>query len=283
MAPIREIRQRKNRISNILQITKAMELVAAVKLQKAKTCVEQSRPYFTHLHEAVSSIVSLTKESDCRYLTAPAPGRKAVVALTSNRGLAGGYSSDVVRKIAEKNWKKEEVELYTIGKKGRENLEKRGYEICRDYSEAVQISKEEQIKALTHLLLQRFAGGEVSEIYVAYTSFQNTLAQKPQLIRLLPLNMPVTQAEKNEVRTPMNYEPKEEDVLEALIPQYISGMIYHAAAQAEASEHAARRKAMGAASENAREMADQLSAEYSKVRQNSITQELTEMIRGDAE
>lgn len=280
MAPIREIKKRKNSIASIRQLTKAMELVSTVKLQKTKKNANDSKPYFIQLHAVISSILSKTKEPDCKYLRQPISKTKAVIVMTSNRGLAGGYSTDVAKLITEKDWKKEELEIYTVGKKGREVLEKKGYKIIKDYSKIIQTPDYEEAKKITDILLQKFSDGTIAELYLAYTSFKNTVIQKPRLIRLLPVTMPVAENEKETVSIPMNYEPKEEEVLERIIPKYIFGMVYHAMTEAAASENAARMRAMDAASKNAKEITDKLSLQYNRVRQGSITQELTEIIAG---
>ena len=280
MATMRDIKRRKDSISSIQQITKAMKLVSTVKLQKTKTRAEQAKPYFDEMYAVITSVLSRSGEIDLRYLKPASEGRKVVIAVTSNRGLAGGYSANVVKKITSENLKKVDVDVYAVGKKGKEALEKKGYEIKKDYSDMMNDPRYEDAKEIGTTVLREFSEGRISEIYLAYTCFKNTVVHEPKLLKLLPIEMDTSKPSRGEALVLMNYEPKEEEALEIIIPKYINSIIYGALMEAAASENGARMQAMDSATSNAEEMINKLSLQYNRARQGSITQELTEIIAG---
>ena len=198
--------------------------------------------------------------------------------ITSNRGLAGGYNSNIVRLITGSDLKKEETVLYCLGKKGHEALERRGYQVAADYSEVMDEPKFYHAKNICSRVLEAFERGEISEIYLAYTSFKNTVVHIPKLLKLLPVELGET--ETQEQNTYMNYEPDAETALDMIIPKYITSLIFGALTESVASENGARMQAMDAATSNAEEMISDLSLKYNRARQSSITQELTEIIAG---
>ncbi|MCX4269069.1 MAG: ATP synthase F1 subunit gamma [Lachnospiraceae bacterium] len=279
MASMRDIQRRKNSIQSTGQITKAMKLVSTVKLQKARAKAEQARPYFEHMYNTVSSMLALSSDIDHPYLKAGESKKKAVIVVTSNRGLAGGYNSNIIKLITRGELKQEELKIYSVGRKGKEYLERRGYEMAADYSDVINEPIYKDAQEIGKAVLDAFKNGEVGEIYLAYTSFKNTVSHQPKLIKLLPVELDKTEAAENK-SIPMNYEPDEEEVLNIIIPKYICGLIYSALVEAVASENGARMQAMDSATSNAEEMIADLSLMYNRARQGSITQELTEIIAG---
>ena len=277
---MRDIKRRKESVASTGQITKAMKLVSTVKLQKAKTRAESNKPYFTMLYDTMCSILARTGKIDHRYLKPNASERKAVIAITSNRGLAGGYNNNVVKEIATA-FTPENTDIYALGKKGLEGLSRKGFSIVKDYSEvmneplygdAIQIGKN---------VLASYENGQVGEIYLAYTSFKNTVVQEPKLIKLLPIDVDeIMQDVEIDVLTPMNYEPEADEALDMIIPKYMNNILYGAFVEAVASENGARMQAMDSATKNADDMIADLSLKYNRARQGSITQELTEIIAG---
>ena len=280
MASMRDIQRRKNSISSIQQITKAMKLVSTVKLQKTKAQAESSKPYFDYMYETVTSILARSGYIDHKYLKPGNSKKKAVIVISSNRGLAGGYNSNVTKLITGSDLPKEELEIYTIGRKGKETLEKRGYEIKEDYSEVINAPMFSDAKEIGKKVLDDFSEDKVGEIYLAYTSFKNTVVHEPKLIKLLPVEFSETELKKDESRAMMNYEPEEEEALDIIIPKYMTSLLYGALVEAVASENGARMQAMDSATSNAEEIIDKLSLQYNRARQGSITQELTEIIAG---
>ena len=282
MASMRDIKRRKGSIQSTQQITKAMKLVSTVKLQRAKQRAEQSKAYFNCMYETVTSMLARTGGLNHPYLRAGQSGKKAVVVITSNRGLAGGYNSNVIKLITKGDFRKEDLEIYAIGKKGKDALQRGGYHIVADDPDIIEEPSYVDAMAITDQLLKSYADGEVGEIYLAYTGFKNTVVHEPTLLKLLPVDAAKEEesAQSTGSRAMMNFEPEDEEALNMIIPKYVTSLIYGGLVEAAASENGARMQAMDSATSNAEEMIDQLSLMYNRARQGSITQELTEIIAG---
>ena len=277
---MRDIKRRKESVQSTQQITKAMKLVATVKLQKARGKAESNKPYFNMLYDTICSILSMTKnvnhkslqESDCK--------KKAVIAVTSNRGLAGGYNSNIVKAILAADFSKEDTYIYAVGKKGIEGLSRKGYNIHKDYSEVINSPLFADATQMTKELLTQYSQGEIGEIYIAYTNFKNTVTQEAKLIKLLPISADDFEEVEVDDKLLMNFEPSPEEVLDMVIPKYMSNIIFGAFLESVASENGARMQAMDSATSNAEDMISSLSLKYNRARQSAITQELTEIIAG---
>ena len=282
MASMRDIKRRKGSIQSTQQITKAMKLVSTVKLQRAKQRAEQSKAYFNCMYETVTSMLAKSGSLNHPYLNKAESGKKAVIVITSNRGLAGGYNSNVVKLITQGDFRKDELEIYAIGKKGRDALNRNGYHIMEENSEIIEEPSYVDAMAISSKLLDAYAKGEISEIYLAYTGFKNTVVHVPTLLKLLPVEASAeAETEKEpESKAMMNFEPEDDEALDMIIPKYITSLIYGGLVEAVASENGARMQAMDSATSNAEEMIDHLSLQYNRARQGSITQELTEIIAG---
>lgn len=279
MASMRDIKRRKSSISSTQQITKAMKLVSTVKLQKARTRAEQTTPYFDYMYKTVSSMLAKSNNIDHPYLTPGESQKKAVVVITSNRGLAGGYNTNVVKLVTGMDWDKADLDIYAIGGKGAEILDRRGYHIAGSYPEIMEDPHYEDASALCKKVLDSFTSGEVGEIYLAYTHFKNTVSHEPKLIKLLPVEIS-EEIEEDDNLVMMNYEPNETEALNMIIPKYVTSLFYGALVEALASENGARMQAMDSATSNADELISDLTLKYNRARQGSITQELTEIIAG---
>lgn len=287
MASMKEIKRRRTSIQSTEQITKAMKLVSTVKLQKARVKAEKSKPYFSLMYETISNILSKTQNINHKYIN-PKKGKKAIIAISSNRGLAGGYNNNIIKLITS-NFQKEDTVIYAIGKKAKDGLEKKSYKIVADYSEVINEPLYQDAKDISRELLLAFEKGEISDIYIAYTQFKNTLVHIPTLLHLLPIKQnevkenfeETTGLEKiKESKAIMDYSPNEEEVLDAIVPKYMASIIFGALGQALASENGARMNAMDNATNNARELIDKLGLLYNRARQGAITQELTEIVAG---
>ena len=276
MASMRDIKRRKSSVQSTQQITKAMKLVSTVKLQRAKARAERSKAYFQSMYATMLSMLGRTANCNHPYLKPGISDKKAIILITSNRGLAGGYNSNVIKLITRGDFKKEELVIYPIGKKGKDAMHRGGYEISKDYSDMIEEPQYADAMRLCSDLLQDFAAGKIGEIYLAYTFFKNTVSQEPRLIKLLP----VEAEDEDEASAVMNFEPEDVDAIDMIIPKYISSLIYGGLKEAIASENGARMQAMDNATSNAEEMIDKLSLQYNRARQGSITQELTEIIAG---
>ncbi len=282
MASMRDIKRRKQSIQSTGQITKAMKLVSTVKLQRSKQIAENSRDYFDYMYNTVQSMLARSGEIDHPFVKGTNSSTKAVVMITGNRGLAGGYNSNVVKLITKGDLPKEDLLIYSIGKKGREAMNRNGYALAEDYSTMIDNPSYVDALRLTAVLLNAFKEGKLGEIYLAYTHFKNTVSHEPRLIKLLPVEISkeTDSMEEGTDNIPMNFEPEEMEALEMIIPKYVRSLIYGGMLEAAASENGARMQAMDNATSNAEEMIDKLTLQYNRARQGSITQELTEIIAG---
>lgn len=281
MASMRDIQRRKTSIQSTGQITKAMKLVSTVKLQKARGRAENTKPYFDLMYKTISSILARSENVSHKYLIGDAAKKKAVIAITSNRGLAGGYNNNIVKLIAgDTTFDKDSTVIYAIGRKGKDSLVRKGYEIKADFSDVINNPIYSDAMQICDKVLEAFTVGEIGEIYLAYTCFKNTVSQTPMMIKLLPVLAGSEESSEEDMITPMNYEPSEEEVLDLIIPKYISSLIFGALVEAVASENGARMTAMDSATSNAEDMIADLSLKYNRARQSVITQELTEIIGG---
>ena len=281
MASMRDIKRRKVSVQSTQQITKAMKLVSTVKLQRARATAERSKRYFDSMYKTVQSILARTGNIEHKFLQPGESSKKAVIVITSNRGLAGGYNSNIIKLITRhETWNKEDVEVYAIGSKGRDALARNGYTIRMDLSDIVEEPAYADAMQLSKTLLQSFEDGEIGEIYLAYTAFKNTVSHEPTLLKLLPVDRKEEEVSEEDSNVLMNFEPDEEGALDLLIPKYITSLIYGGLIEAVASENGARMQAMDSATSNAEEIIDDLTLKYNRARQSSITQELTEIIAG---
>ncbi len=280
MASMRDIKRRKSSVQSTQQITKAMKLVSTVKLQRAKGRAEKSKTYFSCMYDTVASMLSKAGTVNHPFLMAGESTKKAVIVITANRGLAGGYNSNIVKLIKNSDLKKEDLLLYTIGTKGRDALARLGYTIAADYSEVIDEPMYSDAMEISKKLLEEFAAGRIGEIYVAYTGFKNTVTHVPTLLKLLPVKVEDDRPQSEDHQAVMEFEPECEEAIDLIIPKYITSLIYGALIESVASENGARMQAMDSATSNADDMISKLSLLYNRARQSSITQELTEIIAG---
>ena len=256
-----------------------MKLVSTVKLQRAKGRAEKSKAYFECMYATVKSVLAKVGAVEHPYLQTGENGKKAVIVITSNRGLAGGYNSNVIKLVTRGDFNKDDVKLYTIGRKGKDAFNRYGYEVAADYSDMIEEPAYADAMRVSNELLKAYEEGEINEIYLAYTAFKNTVSHVPTLLKLLPVDTESVE-EADESKALMNFDQDEEEALNMLIPKYVTSLIYGGMVEAVASENGARMQAMDSATSNAEEMIEKLSLQYNRARQGSITQELTEIIAG---
>lgn len=281
MASMRDIKRRKGSIQSTQQITKAMKLVSTVKLQRSKQHAMNSKDYFSYMYRTVQSMLAKAGNIDHPYVQPAKSSKKAVIMITGNRGLAGGYNSNIVKLITKGDFNKEDLIIYTVGKKGREAMSRYGYTLTDDFSDMIDDPVYVDAMRLCSIVLNSFRNGEIGEIYLVYTRFKNTVVHEPILMKLLPVEQSEIEEEKSSSdNIPMNFEPKEEEALEMIIPKYITSLIYGGMVESVASENGARMQAMDSATSNAEDMIGNLTLQYNRARQGSITQELTEIIAG---
>ena len=283
MASMRDIKRRKQSVTSTQQITKAMKLVSTVKLQKARAQAENTSPYFYAMYNTVCSMLERAGEINNKYLKKNDSSKKGIIVITSNRGLAGGYNSNVVKLVTGSDMAKEDCKIYAIGTKGGDALKIKGYEVAKDYSPVMEAPQYSDAIRICNDVLNDYISGEIGEIYLAYTHFKNTVSQIPTFMQLLPVSVEdqdVLEKENSGAHALMNFEPNEEEALELIIPKYITSLIYGGLIEAVASENGARMQAMDNATNNAEDIISDLSLKYNRARQGSITQELTEIIAG---
>ncbi len=279
MASMRDIKRRKESVQSTQQITKAMKLVSTVKLQRAKGRAEKSKTYFSCMYDTVVSMLSKAGEVNHPFLKPnTTTSKKAVIVITGNRGLAGGYNSNIVKLVRDNGWNKDDLIIYPIGSKGRDAFARLGYEIGEDYSEAIEEPIYPDAMAVSNQVLSDFSSGRVGEIYVVYTGFKNTVTHIPTQLKLLPIK--IEDERSADDKAVLDFEPEAEDAIDLIIPKYITSLIYGAMIESVASENGARMQAMDNATNNAEEMISNLSLLYNRARQGAITQELTEIIAG---
>lgn len=273
----KEIKTRIRSMESTRQITKAMEMVASSKLRRAQAQVLNSRPYFETLYAAIGDIVDSGSECDCPYLTPRPAGRTVYVVIAGDRGLAGGYNSNIL-KLCWAEMEGKDAVVLPIGKKCVDFFQARQVPLLtRQYLEAEDVSVGDCF-SIAKMLCRGYLSGEYHEIRVGYTNFVSVLSQTPATLPLLPLSR--QNAHSSGQSTDILYEPDSAEVLQAIIPEYVGGMIYGALCESRASEQAARRTAMDSATQNADDMIADLSLKYNRARQAAITQEITEIVAG---
>lgn len=273
----KEIKNRIRSMESTKQITKAMEMVAASKLRRAQSQVMNSRPYFEILHQTITDIAVSNRDFSSPYLKEQSQSKIMYIVIAGDRGLAGGYNSNVL-KMVERKVSGLDAEVLPIGKKAVDFFRSRNVAaFTENYAEAAAVSIGDCF-SISKQLCKAFRSGQYSEIHVAYTNFESMLSQTPECIKLLPLAKP--QAEPNGMYGGIVYEPSNEEVFDAIIPEYLGGVLYGALCESRASEQAARRTAMDNATQNAEEMIADLSLKFNRARQAAITQEITEIVAG---
>ena len=273
----KEIKNRIRSMESTKQITKAMEMVAASKLRHAQSRVLNSRPYFEILWATIQDIVNSNSEFSSPYLVQRKVKKTAYVVIAGDRGLAGGYNSNVL-KLAFSQMEGKDVTVLPIGKKAADFFRSRKMPLLTEqYAEAESMSVGDCF-SIAKQLCKAYLSGEFDEIYVGYTNFVSVLSQTPVTLPLLPL-LPQADAPANK-SSEILYENGSEEAFSSIVPEYLGGVLYGALCESRAAEQAARRTAMDAATQNADEMIADLSLKFNQARQAAITQEITEIVAG---
>ena len=274
----KEIKNRIRSMESTRHITKAMEMVAASKLRRAQAQVLNSRPYFETLYSAINDIVDSNRDFSSPYLVSRPVNKVLYIVIAGDRGLAGGYNSNVL-KLAYGEMEGKNALVLPIGKKAVEFFRSRGVPaLTENYAEAADMAIGDCF-TISKQISKAFLAGEFDEIRVAYTNFVSVLSQTPASLRLLPLIRTKTGRE-GRLQSDIQYEPSSEEVFDAIIPEYLGGILYGALCESRASEQAARRSAMDSATQNADDMIADLSLKFNRARQAAITQEITEIVAG---
>ena len=276
---MKAVKLRIKSVQSTMQITKAMELVASSKLRKAKERAEVCRPYFTELHETLKEIARENTDFSSVYAKESSNNKTCYVVIAGDRGLAGGYNTNLF-KCLEASAEGKDYMVLPVGKKAVEYFRQREIEaLTEQFAEAGSISVADCFE-MANMLCTEFRKGTFGHIELCYTVFNSMLSQQPDAIPVLPLDDLTGENDTKDIRNLILYEPDASEVFEAIVPEYLAGLIYGAVCESVASELAARRTAMEAATNNAEEMIEKLNLHYNRARQASITQEITEIVGG---
>lgn len=275
---MKDIKLRIKSVQSTMQITKAMELVASSKLRRAKERVEQSRPYFETLYRTLYDIAASNTEFSSRYLAQRETKKTCYIVIAGDRGLAGGYNTNIFKAVAADAGDKDFCVL-PIGKKAVEHFRHTGAPLLTEaYAQVADLSVGDSFE-ISRTVCEGFLKGEFDSIKIGFTQFVSMLTQTATVLQLLPFDAPRPERGKA-ARNLILYEPNSEEVFDAIIPEYIAGVVYGAMCESVASELGARRTAMDSATKNAGEMIDHLNLYYNRARQAAITQEITEIVAG---
>lgn len=280
-ANMKAVKLRIKSVESTMQITKAMELVASSKLRKAKERAETCRPYFKELYSTLQDIAEENREFYSVYAKKPVNEKQCYVVIAGDRGLAGGYNANLFKKLETESAGKDFVVL-PIGKKAVEYFRRKKIPVLtEEFAEVADVSVADCFE-MANLLCKEFKNGNFGEIGLCYTTFVSMLSQQPDVFPMLPLTEVAEERKekKEKSKSLILYEPNSMEVFDAIVPEYLAGLIYGGVCESLASELAARRTAMEAATSNAEEMIEKLNLYYNRARQASITQEITEIVAG---
>lgn len=287
MANAKEIRDRISSVSNTRKITNAMYLISSTKLQKAKQALKDTRPYFDQQEQEIKRIFQSESDVNSRYFY-PITGRKpaetyAYLVITADKGLAGAYNYNVLKRAQAEIEKHKKVKLYVVGEYGRRFFTKRGIPIEQSFLYTAQNPTFRRAREICYTLLEEFDSGRVDEIRIIYSDMESELTSTVKMERLLPFERKrfmTPEEKKNEVDVHFKFHPSVTEVINRCMPGYIAGFIYGALVDSFSAEQNARMNAMSNANRNAEDLIEDLSLKYNGVRQAAITQEITEVSAG---
>ncbi len=285
MPSLRDIRNRIGSVKSTRQITKAMKMVSAAKLRRAQDAVLKTRPYAQLLDQTLSRLAARAAADEvvAHPLLAPREPRVAEIAVvTSDRGLAGGFNSNIARRaqrfITENAERYERILLSTIGRKGRDFFRARKIDVRKDYTGVHANLRYEKAEQIAEEFAARFLAGEVDAVFLAYNEFKTAISQKQVVVQLLPIETPP--GAEAAAGIDFKYEPSREALLKDLVPRQLAMQVWRALLESAASEHGARMSAMESATKNAEEMIGSLTLQYNRARQAAVTKELMEIVSG---
>ncbi len=272
-----DIKRHIKSVKSTQQITKAMKMVAASKLRKTQKAAVISRPYTEKLEQLLEHVIASLEVKTHSLMIARPVKNVGIVLLTSDRGLAGGYNTNLLRMVAtqEAKFKDVGIKYIAVGRKGFDFVRKGGRDLQEDFSNISDTPEFVEAKVIAELVVNSYEEGMYDEVYLAYQQFISTIQQQPVLKKLLPIA-----GEAGAAPSEYIFEPHRAKVLDVLLPKYIDNEVYHALLEAKASEHGARMVAMGASTDNANEMLEKLALSYNRARQAAITREISEIVAG---
>ena len=284
MATMRDIRRRIKTVRNIQQITKALKMVAAARLQRAESRVRTARPYAEEMLAVMNQLRAAAEGAEIQHplLEVREPVNIGIVALTSDRGMAGSYNSNVMRKVLEltRPYEKDHIKLVAVGKKGRLFFSRQNYNIAADFSMPSSEISFVEARQISRTIATLFESREVDVVHLVYTQFYSAIRQRVTDLQLLPLIPPESEEAHVTHAEEYIFEPRPEILFGDLLPRYLDTQVYRAMLESLASEHGARMTAMSSATDNAGEMIDKLTLDINRARQATITKELAEIVGG---
>ncbi len=283
MPSLKDIRKRISSVKSTQKITRAMKLVAAAKLRKAQENITNARPYAVKLHEMISELALRADAEDHPLLAVREPKRMMLLVLTSDRGLCGGFNTNILRTLqkykADNEDKYEEMRIAVVGRKGRDYLKFRSVDVDRYFPGLDVDTAKDRSKEITEIIIEDFLDGNLDMVYLFYNEFKSAMTQKITVEQLLPI-MPLDLDEEDGGNIDFAYEPSKNAILETIMPMYVDVEVYRAALESSASEFGARMTAMENATNNASDMIGSLTLEFNKARQAAITTELLDIVGG---
>ena len=279
---MKDIKRRIKSVQSTMQITKAMELVASSKMRHAKERALGARPYFNALYQTITHLAGATRGSESVYTRPREVKNSLYIVIAGDRGLAGGYNANLF-KLAAAEMQGKQAQVITIGKKAQEHYAKRPVTVAADYPGIAETMRISDTHPIVEDMLKLFREGKVDEVFLCYTEFISPLQQEPKCLKLLPAHFDAADKQPAGAHVLTEYDPSPESVFDAVIPEYLYGVLYGAVVESYCSEQSARRMAMEAASDNAGEMIENLNLSYNRARQAAITQEITEIVAGSGE
>lgn len=285
MASLKEIDGRIKSTKKMKQITKAMNMVSSSKLRRAEKNTKQFEPYMEKMQDAITAIAGASKNSSHPMLRPRQVQRSGYLVITSDKGLAGAYSSNVLKRlindIKEKHTSSDEYSIIVLGQSGVDFLKNRDYEIENSLVDVPDQPSFKSIQAIAKHAIDLFSEEHIDELKIYYSHYVSVLENKPTTKQVLPLSREDSSQGQGQMSS-YEFEPDKESILSVILPQYVESLIYGTILDAKASEHAARMTAMKNASDNATELIDDLSLQYNRARQAEITQQITEIVGGSA-
>ena len=285
MASLKEIDSRIKSTKKMKQITKAMNMVSSSKLRRAEKNTKQFEPYMEKMQDAITAIAGASKNSNHPMLRPRQIQRSGYLVITSDKGLAGAYSSNVLKRlindIKEKHTNSDEYSIIVLGQSGVDFLKNRGYEVESSLVDVPDQPSFKSIQAIAKHAIDLFSEEHIDELKIYYSHYVSVLENKPSVKQVLPLSQEDSSQGQGQMSS-YEFEPDKDSILRVILPQYVESLIYGTILDAKASEHAARMTAMKNASDNATELIDDLSLQYNRARQAEITQQITEIVGGSA-
>ncbi|MEW6459458.1 MAG: ATP synthase F1 subunit gamma, partial [Bacillota bacterium] len=292
MPALRDFRRRIKSVKSTQKICKAMKAVATAKMARAQATVVAARPYARQLHEVLGRVASAARDVQNPLLTVREPKRVCYIVITADRGLCGGFNSNILRTAVKELNKWEEFKLVAVGRKCRNFFRFRDWERDAEFIGLGENIRFEQGQQIARFVINKYIAGEYDAVYMVYSKFVNMLVQQPTVVKLLPVEPPAEEAAEKaggeEAAAPKKatvdyiFEPSAADVLDYLLPRYVENSVYHGLIESKASEQSARMMAMDAATKNAGEMIDRLTLQMNRLRQEGITKELLDIVGGAA-